>query len=150
MLAISHLFLAVILLACTAESHGCVVLQLYEHGLGANLNVLLSALPAFYGVNGTIYLDDRRFQYKCRDEGGFFDIFKAGIVRPYTGTKEQRGCAFYKYADPMRQPAVETAVVNCDGKYDPGIFQKVILRAPRMSSVPICHRMNAVHQVYIQ
>ncbi|BDA51058.1 hypothetical protein COCOBI_17-2780 [Coccomyxa sp. Obi] len=25
----------------------------------------------------------------------------------------------------MRHPAVETAVVNCDGKYDPGIFQKV-------------------------
>lgn len=137
MLAISQLLYAVSFWACTAICHGCVVLQLYEHGLGANLNVLLSALPAFYGVNGTIYLDDRRFQYRCRDEGGYFDIFRASILRPYTGTKEQRSSAYYKYADPMRNPAVETAVVNCDGKYDPGIFQKVIRCALRILLLPI-------------
>lgn len=119
MLGSSPLLMAVTLLMCVATCRGCCVLQLHDDGLAANLNVLLHSLPGFYGVNGTIFLDDKLFQYRCRDHGGFFDIFEAGMLQPYTGSKEQRECVYYNYLT-MREPATETGL----GTY-PGIFKQV-------------------------
>ncbi len=127
MLAASQLFLAFCVAICAAFGRGCFVLQLHGSGLAANLNVLLSSLPAFYGVNGSIYLDNTRFQYGCHDEGGFFDIFSPGVLQPYTASKEQQGCSYYAFAEPMRQPVTDMGIAFCDGRYDPGIFQQVSL-----------------------
>ncbi len=128
MLAFSQLLLVPLILIFTVYTEscrGCFVLQLHGSGLAANLNVLLASLPAFYGVNGSIYLDNRRFQYGCRDQGGFFDIFVPGMLQPYIDTKEQRGCAYYEYGDPVRKPLSDSEIAYCDGRYDPGILQQV-------------------------
>ena len=116
---------AIILMLHAESCRGCFVLQLHGSGLSANLNVLLSSLPAFYGVNGTIYLDTRRFQYGCRDQGGFFDIFVPGMLQPYTNSKNQEGCAYYEFGDPVRKPVSDSEIAFCDGRYDPGILQQV-------------------------
>jgi hypothetical protein len=125
MLAASQLLLAACLAFSAAFGRGCFVLQLHGSGLAANLNVLFNSLPAFYGVKGNIYLDNTRFQYGCHDEHGFFDIFTPGMLQPFENTKEQRDCAYFEFADPMRKPTSDIGIAFCDGRYDPGIFQQV-------------------------
>ncbi|KAK9826199.1 hypothetical protein WJX81_006831 [Elliptochloris bilobata] len=46
-----------------------------------------------HGINGTLYLDNTWFQYRCRKNGGlhdFLDLKQAHIV-PWTAEKEHRG-----------------------------------------------------------
>lgn len=108
---------------------GCVVLQLHFSGLAANLNGLLASLPAFDETNGTVYIDNAMFPYKCSDEGGLFDFFVPGLLQPYTGTIQQQQCRYYIF-DKMRDFAREIGVAFCDSKYDPAIVHKV---GPRRS-----------------
>ena len=64
-----------LLLVCSA-AHSCVVVELSDAGLAANVNSLWGSLPAYHGFNGTIYLDSWKFAYKCAETGGFGDFFK--------------------------------------------------------------------------
>lgn len=102
------------------------MLQLHGAGLTANVNALFTALPAFYGIKGTIYLDNKFFQYGCEEPGGgFHDIFEPGLVQPYTGAEEQQKCAYYTFPDNMRQPSFDIGVNYGDIRYDPGIVVQV-------------------------
>ncbi|CAL8463227.1 g2761 [Coccomyxa elongata] len=47
------------------------------------------------------------------------------MLQPYIDTKEQRGCAYYEYGDPVRKPLSDSEIAFCDGRYDPGILQQV-------------------------
>ena len=83
----SHISHAVsILLAvhtCLTLIRGCVILELVGHGFASNINALFSALPAYNGFNGTIFLDNYFFAYKCTDEGGLHEFF---ATEPGDGT----------------------------------------------------------------
>ena len=72
----------------------CTVLELSGSGFSANVNHLLWAFPVFdHGINGTLYLDNTWFQYRCKKNGGlhdFLDLKHAHIV-PWTAEKERRG-----------------------------------------------------------
>ena len=70
------------------------MLELSGSGFSANVNHLLWAFPVFdHGINGTLYLDNTWFQYRCKKNGGlhdFLDLKHAHIV-PWTAEKERRG-----------------------------------------------------------
>ena len=88
------------LLACTVvaalvpATESCTVLELSGSGFSANVNHLLWTFPVFnHGINGTLYLDNTWFQYRCKKNGGlhdFLDLKRAHIV-PWTAEKERRG-----------------------------------------------------------
>ena len=63
------------LITCTTLVSCCVVLQVVGHGFASNINALFSALPAYYGFNGSIFLYNYHFVYKCTDEGGLHEFF---------------------------------------------------------------------------
>lgn len=56
-------------------SWACSILELSEAGLAANVNKLWYSLPAFYGFNGSVFLDNTKFAYKCEEDGGWTDFF---------------------------------------------------------------------------
>ena len=96
----------VILLACALLAlvvtvvEPCTVLELSGSGFAANVNHLLWAFPVFdNGINGTLFLDNTWFQYRCKKNGGLHDFLdlKPHIV-PWTAEKERKGkqaCALF-------------------------------------------------------
>ena len=87
------------LLACAALASlatvvlPCTVLELSGSGFSANVNHLLWAFPVFdHGINGTLFLDNTWFQYRCKKNGGLHDFLdlKPHIV-PWTAEKERKG-----------------------------------------------------------
>jgi hypothetical protein len=69
------LSLASLLLVCGGAVHACEILQLSDAGLAANVNSLWFSLPSYHGLNGSIFVDNAKFAYKCTEYGGWHDIF---------------------------------------------------------------------------
>ena len=89
-----HVLLACALLALfVTVVQPCTVLELSGSGFAANVNHLLWAFPVFdNGINGTLFLDNTWFQYRCKKNGGLHDFLdlKPHIV-PWTAEKERKG-----------------------------------------------------------
>lgn len=68
------------------NSGACTVLEFYNSGLAAHVTGLWNALPAFYGSNGSIYIDSEKFPYKCTEGGSWSDFFitEPGFLEAWT------------------------------------------------------------------
>lgn len=63
--------LAIVLLLLSASSSWCcTVFEFQDSGFAANAIHLLHAVPIFDGNNGTFFLDNSKFAYKCEEGGG--------------------------------------------------------------------------------
>ena len=95
--AFSCSFPATLLLAHRVQA--CTVVELDSSGFAENAYSLLHALPMFFNRNGTFYLDNSEFRYKCSEHGGWHDFFSGeeNIV-PWSQQKETmqgKECARY-------------------------------------------------------
>jgi len=82
-----------LLVLLAAGARACTVIELSGSGFAANVNHLLWAFPVFdHGINGTLYVDNTWFQYRCKKNGGLQDFLalKPHIV-PWTAEKERKG-----------------------------------------------------------
>lgn len=75
------------------------MIELDNSGFVSNAIGLLHAIPMFHKQNGTLFLDNTNFQYKCDPDGGWHDFFSGeDFLVPWSGPKEQAGgqaCARY-------------------------------------------------------
>lgn len=121
-----------LLLVCSAV-RSCVVVELSDAGLAANVNSLWGSLPAYHGFNGTIYLDSWKFAYKCTESGGFGDFFKpdADFLQPWTpALQQQLSCNYVEY--PFLGELSEKFFLDYgNARYDPGVVRKVGMLRPR-------------------
>jgi hypothetical protein len=68
-------FLAITgLLFLTSSSWCCTIFEFQDSGFAANAIHLLHAVPIFDGNNGTFFLDNSKFAYKCEEGGGALRI----------------------------------------------------------------------------
>ena len=91
------LFSATLLLAHGVQS--CTIVELDSSGFAENAHSLLHALPMFFRRNGTFFLDNSRFSFKCSEHGGWHEFFSGeeNIV-PWSRQKETmhgEDCARY-------------------------------------------------------
>ena len=90
------LVLASILLT---TSYACTVIELDASGFVSNAITLLRATPMFLGQNGTLFVDNTHFNYKCDQSGGWHDFISGEEdLVPWSSTKEAAGgeaCARY-------------------------------------------------------
>ena len=77
----------------------CTVIELSSAGFVSNAIGLLHAMPMFHKQNGTLFLDNTSFNYKCDPDGGWHDFFSGEEhIVPWSSPKEQAGgqaCARY-------------------------------------------------------
>lgn len=79
-----------LILQVLARTHACVVIELDGTGFANNANTLLHAVPMFLGQNGTTFLDNTNFNYKCSEDGGWHDFFSGEEeLVPWSETKER-------------------------------------------------------------
>ena len=80
LLSLLHIFI------CTKA---CTVIELDSSGFANNAYSLMHAIPMFLGRNGTTFLDNTNFQYKCSEDGGWHDFFSGEEdLVPWSATKE--------------------------------------------------------------
>ena len=86
-MGLSVLFYATLLLAHGVQS--CTIVELDSSGFAENAYSLLHALPMFFQRNGTFFLDNSKFTFKCSNHGGWHDFFSGeeNIV-PWSRQKE--------------------------------------------------------------
>ena len=74
----------------TAQS--CTIFEFADSGFAANAIHLMHAVPIFDGNNGTFFLDNSKFAYKCEEGGGWHDFFAyQDHLVPWTAAKERAG-----------------------------------------------------------
>lgn len=80
-------------------AQACTVIELDGTGFANNAYSLMHAIPMFLGWNGTTFLDNTNFNYKCSEEGGWHDFFSGEEeLVPWSETKERatgETCARY-------------------------------------------------------
>ena len=81
------------------SAQACTIIELDSSGFADNAYSLLHALPMFFRRNGTFFLDNSRFDYRCSKDGGWHDFFSGeeNIV-PWSRPKEVvhgENCARY-------------------------------------------------------
>ena len=114
-----------VLLGATG-SDACSVLQFHWSGLGAHISGLWNALPAIYGSNGSVYLDNSDFPYMCTEGGGLHDYFQtdAGFLEPWTPALEAtQSCAYYTYGE-MAKASFDIGISHVQSLFDPGMVRK--------------------------
>ena len=68
---------------------GCTIVTLDNSGFANNAYSLLHALPMFYRRNGTFFLDNSDFNYKCSEGGGWHEFFSGeDKIVPWSRPKE--------------------------------------------------------------
>lgn len=78
-----------VILTLRHGAEGCTIVELDSSGFANNAYSLLHALPMFYRRNGTFYLDNSHFNYRCSDDGGWHDFFSGEEdIVPWSGPKE--------------------------------------------------------------
>ena len=70
-------------------TQGCTIIMLDSSGFASNAYSLLHALPIFYRRNGTFFLDNSDFNYKCSENGGWHEFFSGeDKIVPWSRPKE--------------------------------------------------------------
>jgi hypothetical protein len=91
--------LVVLVLAFCISVEACTVIELDPTGFVNNAMTLLHAIPMFLRQNGTVFVDNTNFQYKCSDDSGWHDFFSGEEdLVPWSPVKEAAGgeaCARY-------------------------------------------------------
>ncbi len=111
---------------CATGSEACSVLQFHWSGLGAHINGLWSALPALYGSNGSVYLDNTEFPYMCTEGGGWHDYFQteSGFLQPWTpALAKNESCAYYSYGK-MAVASDAIGISHVQARFDPAVVRK--------------------------
>ena len=68
---------------------GCTIITLDSSGFASNAYRLLHALPIFYRRNGTFFLDNSDFNYRCSENGGWHEFFSGeDKIVPWSRPKE--------------------------------------------------------------
>jgi hypothetical protein len=66
-----------------------MIIELDASGFANNAYSLLHAIPMFLGRNGTLFIDNTNFNYKCSEAGGWHDFFSGEEeLVPWSETKE--------------------------------------------------------------
>ena len=70
-------------------TQGCTIVKLDSSGFASNAYSLLHALPIFYRRNGTFFLDNSDFHYRCSEDGGWHEFFSGeDKIVPWSRPKE--------------------------------------------------------------
>lgn len=70
-------------------TQGCTIITLDNSGFASNAYSLLHALPIFYRRNGTFFLDNSEFNYRCSENGGWHEFFSGeDKIVPWSRPKE--------------------------------------------------------------
>ena len=86
------LIAAVGLLHLCATVRPCTIFEFADSGFAANAIHLMHAVPIFDGNNGTFFLDNTQFAYKCEEGGGWHDFFAyQDHLVPWSAAKERAG-----------------------------------------------------------
>ena len=92
---ISHRYLVLIafgLLQLALVVRPCTIFEFADSGFAANAIHLMHAVPIFDGNNGTFFLDNTQFAYKCEEGGGWHDFFAyQDHLVPWSAAKERAG-----------------------------------------------------------
>lgn len=73
-------------------AQSCTIFEFADSGFAANAIHLMHAVPIFDGNNGTFFLDNSKFAYKCEEGGGWHDFFAyQDHLVPWTAAKERAG-----------------------------------------------------------
>ena len=97
---------------CITEA--CTIIELDSSGFVHNAVTMLRASPMFLGQNGTVFIDNTNFQYKCDDSGGWHDFFSGEEdLVPWSEAKEAaagEACTRYtrQQIDDLMYNTVET------------------------------------------
>lgn len=129
--------LGVVLLHSSVNVLSCSVVEFAESGLAAHVGGLWGALPALYGSNGSIYIDNEKFPYKCTEDGGWHDFFKTepGFLKPWTPeVAKTESCAYYTYGD-MGQESKAIGISHVQARFEPGIVTKACTSNADLRSV---------------
>ena len=80
------------LLCLVSNAWSCTIFEFQDSGFAANAIHLLHAVPIFDGNNGTFFLDNTKFAYKCEEGGGWHDFFAyQDHLVPWSAAKERAG-----------------------------------------------------------
>ncbi len=120
------------LLHSSRNTGACSVLEFHISGLAAHINGLWNALPALYGSNGSIYIDNMHFPYKCTEGGGWSDFFvtEPGFLEQWSpDVARQKSCAYYTYGEMPRKSQL-IGISHVQSRFDPGMVRKVSPSSP--------------------
>ncbi len=118
--------LLVALLLETTGSEACSVLQFHWSGLAAHISGLWDTLPALYGSNGSVYIDNTEFPYRCTEQGGWHDFFETDdcFLQPWTSAvADTHQCQYYTYGE-MSRASQEIGISHIQSRFDPGMVRK--------------------------
>ena len=110
----------------TTGSDACSVLQFHWSGLAAHISGLWDSLPALYGSNGSVFIDNAEFPYRCTEQGGWHDFFETddGFLQPWTpALANSHQCQYYTYGE-MARASELIGISHVQSRFDPGIVRK--------------------------
>lgn len=129
------------LLLGTTGSEACSVVEFaWAGGLAAHLSNLWTTLPALYGSNGSVYIDNAGFPYRCTEQGGWHDFFETedGFLQPWTpAVASTHQCEYYEYGE-MSKASKEIGISHIQSRFDPGVVRKASPSFLSWSAVRTC------------